>query len=158
MRSVKIVTSPVYLDTSALAKIYIPEPDSADVDSAMQGRRDLLVSDLAVTEMVSAIVRRIRAGDLPSGSAQRIHMKIMSQIEEGIYQMLPLSRETHREAERLLLALTSGPVLRAGDALHLALAVQGGARILFTFDNRMADAARLVGGLEVWPKRKMLAH
>ncbi len=41
----------------------IPE-DGAALDAALVGRRDLIVSDLAVTELASAIARRTREGDL----------------------------------------------------------------------------------------------
>ena len=35
----------VYLDTSALVKLYISEPESSWLDRALRGRRDLIVSD-----------------------------------------------------------------------------------------------------------------
>jgi predicted nucleic acid-binding protein len=51
---------------------------------------------------------------------------------------------THREAERLLPAVQAVP-LRAADAFHLALAFEGDAPSIVTFDRRLADAARSVG-------------
>ena len=51
---------PIYCDTSALLKLYFPEPRSADLTRVVEGRDDLLVSDLAVTEIVSALSRRVR--------------------------------------------------------------------------------------------------
>ena len=44
----------LYLDASALAKLYVTEPGSDVLDDALRGRGDLMVSDLAVTEVVSA--------------------------------------------------------------------------------------------------------
>jgi predicted nucleic acid-binding protein len=52
--------------------------------------------------------------------------------------------DTHREAERLLLALKDVP-MRAADALHLALATTAGAAAVVTFDHRLEEAARAVG-------------
>ncbi len=56
----RIASSPVYLDTSALAKLYVPEGESRLLEEALIGRRDVLVSDLAVTELVSVLMRRVR--------------------------------------------------------------------------------------------------
>lgn len=55
-------TGPLYLDASALVKIYMPEPGSDELDAALQGRDDLVISDLAVTEVISALTRRRREG------------------------------------------------------------------------------------------------
>ena len=68
----KIASSPIYLDASAVAKIYISEPDSEALESALVGRRDLVVSDLAVTEFTSAIARRVRDAQLAANQAERV--------------------------------------------------------------------------------------
>jgi hypothetical protein len=39
---VKIASSPVYLDTSALAKLYLPESGSDEMEEALFGRRDVI--------------------------------------------------------------------------------------------------------------------
>ena len=74
------------------------------------------------------------------------------QAAQRFRRILDLTPESHREAERLLLAAkrTTLP-LRAADALHLALAIQAGARGIVTFDLRMARAAVLAGSLEIHP-------
>ena len=46
---------PVYLDTSALVKLFVPEPESDDLNRALTGLTDVIVSDLALTEMASAL-------------------------------------------------------------------------------------------------------
>ncbi len=137
-------TGPLYLDASALAKLYLPEPGSDALDAAIRGRSDLIVSDLAITEIVSAISRRRREGSLPSLSVLRLHRKILADIESGIYVRSDLMPEVHREAERLLLAIDN-IALRAADALHLALASLSGASAIVTYDLRQAEAANRIG-------------
>ena len=85
-----------------------------------------------------------RAGSLSAGLAQPLYNAILEQVETGVYLRAELSSRTHREAERLLLSLESFP-LRAGGALHLALALAAGARTMVTFDQRLAEAARRIG-------------
>jgi predicted nucleic acid-binding protein len=135
---------PVYCDASALVKLYLPEPGSDELNRALQGRRDLLASDLAVTEIISSIARRLRDGAVTADVAARLHRAILADFESGVYLVVDLVRDTHREAERLLLALKEVP-LRAADALHLALATRAGAAAVLTFDNRLGEAARAVG-------------
>jgi predicted nucleic acid-binding protein len=137
-------TGPLYLDASALVKLYLPEPDSDALDAAIRGRSDLMVSDLAITEIVSSISRRRREGILPPPSCVRLHRKILADIESGLYIKNDLMPEVHREAERLLMAIDD-VALRAADALHLALASLSGASAIVTYDLRLAKAAIRIG-------------
>lgn len=134
----------MYLDASALAKLYLPEPGSDALDAAIRGRSDLIVSDLAITEIVSAISRRRREGILPALSCVRLHRKILADMEAGLYVKSDLMPEVHREAERLLLAMDD-VALRAADALHLALAGLSDAAAIVTYDLRLAEAAIRIG-------------
>lgn len=137
-------SGPLYLDASALVKLYLPETGSDELDAAIQGRRDLMVSDLAITEIVSAIARRRREGLLPAVSCSRLHRKILADIEAGLYAKIDLMPDTHREAERLLLAVDT-IALRAADALHLAQASLAGAAAIVTYDRKLSDAALKIG-------------
>ena len=144
------IAGPLYCDASALAKLYLPEPESDALNRLLAGREDALVSDLAITEVVSALGRRVRRGELAAGPARRVHRKILAHLAEGPYRKVELLTETHREAERILLASRSAAI-RSADALHLALALGAGAGTLLTFDRTMAKAS-LEQGLAVWPE------
>ncbi len=143
-RSASALAGPLYCDASALVKLYMPEADSDKLNRSLRGRSDLLVSDLAITEIVSSLARRRREGALEASIAGRLHRAILGHTEKGVYRRVELLPATHREAERLLLAVDSVP-LRAADALHLALAVSADAACVLTYDRRLADAARSVG-------------
>ncbi len=144
----KKLAGPIYLDTSALVKLYLPEQGSDDLDSRLAGRRDLLASDLAVTEVASAIGRRRREGTLSDEAGTRLYRRLLENLEEGAFLRARVDPETHRSAERLL--LMSPLPLRTLDALHLALATQAGAASIVTFDRRLGAAA-LSFGLSVAP-------
>lgn len=135
---------PVYCDASALAKLYLPEPHSEELNRTVAGRQDLLAADLGVTEIVSSIARCWREGATSLERARKLQRTILADLDAGYFQRIELTPGTHRQAERLLLSLpTVG--LRAADALHLALAVEAGAASILTFDRRLAEAARGVG-------------
>ncbi len=131
---------PVYLDTSAAVKLYVPEPESAWVDRSLRGRTDLLVSDLTLTELASALGRRRREGFLEAIAAARIYRRFLSDLADELFRRVELTADVHREAERMLLSSLLFP-LRTLDALHLALAATNEARTILTFDQSLVRAA-----------------
>jgi predicted nucleic acid-binding protein len=134
----------VYVDSSAFAKLYVPEAESSRIDGYLQGRRDVMISELVITEVISAVARRTREGLLSARRAREIQHAVMSDVTSGCFRRLDLSPSVHREAERMLLSTESVP-LRTLDALHIALAFSGSATRMITFDSRLADAAVLHG-------------
>ncbi|HEY6553800.1 MAG TPA: type II toxin-antitoxin system prevent-host-death family antitoxin [Vicinamibacteria bacterium] len=136
------VPGPVYLDASTLAMIYFREPQSDAIDHALRGRRDLTVSDLAVTELLAALAgRRLAAGETEGADAARA--ALLGDLESGMYRRAEIAPATHRAAERLL--VSAAPPLGAGDALHLALAMTAGVASFLTYDRRRAKAAGTLG-------------
>jgi predicted nucleic acid-binding protein len=129
----------IYLDASALAKLYLPEPESESLEACLRGRRDLLISELTITEVVSAVARRRREGALSTAQLFLVRDAVLA-AGGGSFRRLDMSPAVHREAERLLLGIDSVP-LRALDALHIALAFSGAATRIATFDARMSAAA-----------------
>jgi predicted nucleic acid-binding protein len=144
---------PLYCDSSALLKLYWPEPGSTEFNRTVEGRDDLLVSDLVVTEIVSALCRRRRQGVVTDEVIGRVQRAIITRLEDGTYRRIELTRDTHRRAEELFMSLPQTP-LRAADALHLAMAASARAASMASFDARQRAAARAVG-LAVYPDEDM---
>lgn len=134
----------IYLDSSALARLYVPEPESDRLDSFLQGRRGLIISDLVITEVLSAVARRKRERELRADQANEIRDAVLADADSGSFERLDLTPSVHREVERLLLASDSLP-LRTLDALHIALALSISATHVLTFDRRMREAAVQAG-------------
>ena len=130
-------SEPVYLDASALVKLFVPEPESDDLNRALAGLTDVIVSDLALTEMASALGRRTREQRLAREEAQRVYREA-SKLHASAHHA-ELTPPIHRRAERLMLSLATP--LRAVDALHLATALHAEAATVVTFDPRLRDAA-----------------
>ena len=143
------MAGPLYLDSSALAKVYFPEAESADVDRLLRGRTDLQLSDLALTEVISAAGHRQREGRLDASAVHQLARQLLDDADGGLFARPSLDAPTHREAERILVASERVP-LRTLGALHLALAAAAGARTIVTYDPRLAAAAT-AAGLWSWP-------
>lgn len=130
-------TGPIYLDTSALIKLFVPEAESDVLNESLVGATDVVISDLALTEMASALGRRTREGLLTPAEARRL-LGEAGRLARAC-RRAELTPPTHRRAERLL--LTAGSALRSLDALHVSLAIDAGASTIVTYDSRLALAA-----------------
>jgi uncharacterized protein len=134
----------IYIDSSALAKLYVPEPESDTLEAFLQGRRDLMISELAITEVLSGVARRRREGMITALQALTIRDALLADADSGSFHRLDMSPVVHREAERLLLHIESVS-LRTLDALHVAAALLGLATHVVTYDARMRAAVLHTG-------------
>ena len=111
------------------------------MNEALAGLTDVIVPDLALTEMASALGRRAREELVTREEAQRLYREA-TKLHAASHQA-ELTPPIHRRAERLMLSLTIA--LRALDALHLATALDAEAATLVTFDPRLRVAAASLG-------------
>jgi predicted nucleic acid-binding protein len=132
----------IYLDASAVVKLFVPEHESDELNEALTGAEDVVLSDLALTEVASALGRRMREGRLAPAECRRLHReaaKLASSCRRS-----ELTPPVHRRAERLLLGSRNVP-LRTLDALHVALALDADAATLVAYDPRLRAAAASQG-------------
>ncbi len=132
-----------YLDTSVLVAALTNETATEAVQSWLAARpvNDLRVSDWVATEFSSALSIKMRMGALDI--EQRADaLAYFRQLISVSLTILPIEASHFRTAARLTDQHQLG--LRAGDALHLAIATEAGAR-LCTLDRRLAEAGREVG-------------
>ena len=78
-----------------------------------------MISELAITEVLSAVARRRREGMITAYQALEIRDAVLADADSGSFHRLDLSPVVHREAERLLFHIES-VALRTLDALHIA--------------------------------------
>ena len=143
----------VYLDTSALVKLYIEEEGTARVIALTADRDEVqvVVLDIALIESRSAVRRRQREGDISDADADRI----LKQIEEDAAASFLLQPSTSAVMEEAARLIDRHP-LRAYDALQLAgcLVVRHDLPGPLTFvcaDTRLCEAAGLEGVVTLNP-------
>jgi uncharacterized protein len=133
----------LYLDTSVLVSALTKEADTTRSQTwlAKQEASELTISDWTVTEFASALSIKLRTGSL--GAVHRAAaLSAFTRLSAESLRVLQVAREDFRAAARY--ADQSQLNLRAGDALHLAICANQGAR-LCTLDRRLAEAAPRVG-------------
>lgn len=133
----------LYLDTSAVVALLTDEPAATRVQAALQGHEaeGLAVSSWVVTEVSSALSLKIRIGDLTIDSRADALAHWQSLRDESLIE-LPVDQEAFEAAAHF--SSRHDLALRAGDALHLAVAAAHGCT-LATLDERMARAAPELG-------------
>ncbi len=133
----------VYLDTSALVPLFILEPKSEALLGWIASCRDpMAVSEWALVEFASATSIKVRTRQTSAQTARQAVVKLEAFVRDHCQVALP-DRATFRRAAEL--ASSPKPALRAGDALHLAIALELNAGSLLCLDDAMAAVARTLG-------------
>ena len=130
----------VYVDTSVLVALYLNEDKSAAVSRWYAACTDELVSAVwCVSEFASALSIKIRTGQAGEAAIQAAWQQFESMCANDLV-LLPLDPGTFHRAALLTLDASSG--LRAGDALHLAAALDAKDRSMATLDDVLARNCR----------------
>jgi predicted nucleic acid-binding protein len=126
----------LYLDASALGKLFLDEPGSAEVLEAWGESKEVACVSIGYVEVRSAIARRLapRAASR-ARSLLTEHWREMQTVtvDDGLIALAVETSERHR--------------LRALDALHLAAAEQVRSEdlVFATWDDELRQAARARG-------------
>jgi predicted nucleic acid-binding protein len=130
----------LYLDTSALAKLYIAEPESQLVSKTVEVNRAwLATSRVTYAEVLSVLTRCLRANRL-SAAAYALQKKAFLEDWSSMI-VVELTAEVLLKAARLI----ERHGLRALDAIHLCSALWIGEPAFACFDDRLRNAAAAEG-------------
>lgn len=124
----------LYLDTSALLKLFIEEDGSAKV-RALAGRTGaevLLVSRLGYTEASVSLARMVHLGRLPAADLPHQQGSLDDYWDQSI-QEVALTEELLEDARQLAQRFP----LRTYDAIHLASAREAKRMLRGTFDGEV---------------------
>jgi hypothetical protein len=132
-----------YLDTSLLVSMITEEQGSEGIRNwlGQQSPDSLNVSDWVITEFSSAVSLKMRIGVISSGQ-RALAMTIFSATLEASMSSLPVEANHFRTAA--FYCDMPETKLRAGDALHLAIAAASGL-VVCTRDVAMAAAGQIIG-------------
>ena len=134
----------LYLDTSALVKLYVDEPGSTEVADLLARATVVATSRVAYPEARAALARRAREGALARTALRRVISNLDRDFPSYVVIELlePLARRAGMLAEQR--------ALRGFDAIHLASAIEfgvlaGGPLVFVAYDQRLAAAAAAEG-------------
>ena len=133
------MTGVAYVDSSALLKLVVAEPETSALEADLAGREGLVASRLAALECRRAARR----------TSNRRVLQAVEQVLDAIY-LLDITPAILDRA-----AVADPPLLQSLDAIHLATAVSidEPALDVITYDRRLAEAALAAGLRVVQPGR-----
>jgi len=120
----------LYIDTSALAKLILEEPEPPALQDYLSGAGTVVSSAVALTELVRAACR-VRS-DLEGEARQLLEHVVLVNVDRRVLERA---------------ATLSPREIRTLDAIHLATAQMLGdeLEVIVTYDARMGQAAREAG-------------
>ena len=132
----------VYIDTSALVPVFIREAKSEAVIGWLESSGErLAISEWSLVEFASAAAMKVRTGQVAPGLARQSTAGVREFAQRHCAVAVPGREEFRRAAE---LAGDGSLKLRAGDALHLAIAESLGAQGILCLDDAMIASAKLL--------------
>jgi uncharacterized protein len=134
----------LYFDPSFLVPLVLPEATSDRIAEFLRGLsgEQFAVSHWTRVEFTSMIAREFRMGGLDAGAAAQADARFETMVDESFATLLPTA-DDFGLAKQYLANFATG--LRAGGALHLAVARNHRAATIYTLDKIFLDAGRTLG-------------
>jgi len=130
----------LYVDTSVLVALCTNEAKTAEVLKWYAACTvELACAAWCVTEFASALGIKQRTGQLIESQAQTAWVQF-ERICANDLQLLPVETMSFHKAALMTMDAAAG--LRAGDALHLACAIEANAQGIVTLDTVLAKNAK----------------
>ncbi len=131
-----------YFDTSVVFSLYVNEARTPRVDAELRkDPADIIISHWVDIELKSALSLAVRSGRLSPEHAESALSDYRSDRVEGRYRVQVIDASHFAAAEK---QIDFGSTLRAGDSLHLAIALIG-AYTLVSSDDDLVRIARKLG-------------
>lgn len=128
-----------FFDSSAFAKRFVNEVGSDEVEEICAQASALGLSVICVPEIISALNRRRRERSLTAAQYAEAKKELLDDVRDADIINLTVS-----VVGSTIGVLETSPI-RAMDALHIACALEWGAQLFVSSDNRQLSAARRAG-------------
>ena len=135
----------IYIDTSFLTPYYIEEDTSDRVEDVIFNIPvdRLAISDWSQVEFASLLARRLRMGEITREMLREVMTVFDIELRES-YAVFGVSRADFEVATRFWFQ-EGATGLRAGDALHLAIAYNRRVERILSLDRRLITIVRMLG-------------
>lgn len=133
----------IYLDTSFIAPLVIAEDSSAVAEAMILKVKsgELATSLWTQIEFGSLVARKLRMGELSAADAEAVRRELRKILHESFRLLLPTAADFATATKFLDIPKTG---LRAGDAFHLAIAANHGARKIWSLDQGFIKAGKQI--------------
>lgn len=134
-----------YFDSAYIAKCYLREPGAEKVRALARGAGALYSSSICIAELACVFQRQLRECEAPRDEIAAIREQFREDVNNDVWRLIPVTDRLLTRVNQLVRSLPVECVIRAGDAIHLASAIDGGFDEIWTNDRRLLAAAEAVG-------------
>lgn len=135
----------MYLDSAYIAKYYVNEPDADLVRNLIHHASDICSSSWAVIEVSCVFKRHVRERSLTTAHGDELIDLFRTHVDAGLWNLIPITQALLSRTASLVRSLPRHVPIRAGDAIHLATALNAGETEIWTNDRHLLAAATHVG-------------
>ena len=135
----------MYLDSAYIAKFYVNEPDAPAVRKLIRGAHHICSSSWALIEVACVFHRHVHEGSLTAAYGHELMGLFRSHVEDDLWNFIPITPALMRRTAALIRGLPPNAPIRAGDAVHLATAMDAGETEIWTNDRHLLAAAKQLG-------------
>lgn len=135
----------LYFDSPYIAKCYLPEPGAEKVRELARSSSGLYSSALSVAELACVFHRQLRDAAAPPDSIAALRKQFRTDVRDQIWSLIPTTDRLLQQVDAVVRMLPPACLIRAGDAIHLATAMDAGFDEIWTNDRRLLAAAEQVG-------------
>jgi predicted nucleic acid-binding protein len=135
----------IYVDTSFLLSLYSFDGNSASAARAMRSSAgERFITVLGELEVVNALGLRVFRKEITTVQAQSSLHDFEKDLHDGVYEFRGLPDPVFNRARELSRQTTAKLGTRTADLVHVAAALELGAKYLFSFDERQRKLAQAV--------------
>jgi predicted nucleic acid-binding protein len=135
----------MYLDSAYIAKFYVNEPDAPAVRKLLREASHVCSSSWAMAEVTSVFQRHTRERSLTLAQGHELMEIFRGHLERDLWNLIPVTDALLRRTATLIRGLPRNVPIRAGDAVHLATALEVGEPEIWTNDRHLLAAATHFG-------------
>lgn len=132
-----------YYDTNVILSLYLTQSITSKASAEVaKDQPYIVISDWTSVEVKSALAKELRMKLLTEVQAEKVWERFYQDVQHGRYTLLHLNPSVMTKAHECIELDGS---LRAGDALHIAVAFKHGRLGIVTADAEQAKAAKKNG-------------
>jgi predicted nucleic acid-binding protein len=130
-----------YFDSAYIAKCYLNEADGAEVRELARKASGLYSSSLGIAELACVFHRQVREGSIGPDLAAVLRNFFLEDLKNEVWALIPVTDRLLHRVEFLTRSLPVSSYIRAGDAIHLASALEYGFDEIWSNDRHLLAAA-----------------
>jgi predicted nucleic acid-binding protein len=134
----------IYADTSFFMSLYVEDVHSATADLLLNSGSPLF-TPLHFAEWAHAIGQQVFRGKMSASEARAIHAQLEKDRAAGVWKEVSMPPEVFQACAELARKHAPRLGVRTLDSLHVASALLLQAGSFWTFDDRQAKLAKVVG-------------